>query len=47
MQVLIMNEKKDMECSSSQRTLESEAGDTIVYSARAEPASGRVDAPVG
>ncbi len=42
-----MNEEKDVEFSSSQRTLESGAGDTIVYFARAELASGRVDAPVG
>ncbi len=47
MEVLIMNEEKDMEFSSSQRTLEPEAGDTIVYFPRAEPASGGVDAPVG
>ena len=35
MEVLIMNEEKDVEFNSSQRTLEPEAGDTIVYFARA------------
>ncbi len=44
-----MNEEKDVEFSSSQRSIEPEAGDTIVYFARAEQfaASETVDAPVG
>ncbi len=49
MEVLIMNEEKDVEFTSSQRILDPEAGDTIVYFARAEQpqASETVDAPVG
>ena len=47
MEVQIMNEEKDVEFTSSQRILDPEAGDTIVYFPRAEPASGGVDAPVG
>jgi len=48
-EVLIMNEDKDVEFHSSQYTQEPEAGDTIVYFARAEnPQSSKtVDAPVG
>jgi len=49
MEVLIMNEEKDVEFCSSQRSLEPEAGDTIVYFARAERSqtSEITDAPLG
>jgi hypothetical protein len=49
MEVLIMNEEKDVEFYSSQRSLESEAGDTIVYFAREERSqtSEIADAPLG
>ena len=49
MEILIMNEDKDVEFCSSQRALEPDAGDTIVYFARAErPQTSEVaDAPVG
>ena len=48
-EVLIMNEDTDVEFHSSQHTQEPEAGDTIVYFARAEnPQSSKTaDAPVG
>lgn len=48
MEVLIMNEDKDVEFRSAQRSLEPDAGDTIVYFARAERSqtSEIVDAPV-
>lgn len=49
MKMLIMNEKKDVEFTSSQRMLDPEAGDTIVCSARAEhpQTSETADAPFG
>ena len=49
MEVLIMNEEKDVEFRSSQRTPEPEAGDTIVYFARGEhpQTSDTADAPLG
>jgi len=49
LEVLIMNDQKDVEFSSSQRPLDPEAGDTIVCFARAgqSPVSETVDAPVG
>jgi hypothetical protein len=48
-EVLIMNEDKDVEFHSSQHTQEPEVGETIVYFARAEnPQSSKAaDAPVG
>ncbi len=48
MEVLIMIEENYVEFSSSQRTLEPEACDTVIYVARAEPAqtSETANAPV-
>ncbi len=48
-EVLIMNEDKDVEFHSAQRTQEPEASDNIVYFARAEnpQISETADAPVG
>ena len=49
MEVLIMNEEREVEFSSSERTLDPEAGDTIIYFAQAERAqtSESADAPAG
>lgn len=49
MEVLVMNEERDVEFCSSQRSLEPEAGATIVYFARADRSqtSEIADAPLG
>jgi len=49
MEVLIMNEEKDVEFNSAERLLEPAVGDTIIYFARNEQtqSSETVDAPVG